>query len=282
MNIPVSDIEAAIYGAEQVLVKNSGWITPNRFSHAQLRSFEKKPDVEMDFGREHFLSRTVATAGVTLDFVTDSISLSFEYRIFSASNSVMCYFDVFVNDHLYCHTGKAGQSWAAGTVSLQLPEGKKRVTVYFPCLHKGEIRNLNIDTGAQFVPALAGKEHQKILFLGDSITQGFTTAYPSLAYSNILTRAMHAECLNQAVGGDIFDEAKLDVTPLFVPDMVLVAYGTNDWYWRRDIEASALAYYRKLTQIYPEAKILPCCPYGVAIRKGWSCWGDVLSWNIGP
>lgn len=260
MNVEVTVIQKAIYGAERISVKEkSGWIMANRFSEKQIQTFSQKPSLE-GFGRESFLLQSAATAGVTLDFVTDSVSLAFEYRGFTASNRQICWFDVLVNGRLFHHTGKNGQPAVAGKVLLTLPAGRKRVTIYFPCLYKGEIRNLSIDDGASFVPAFEGVLHQKILFVGDSITQGYTTPYSSLTYTNLLTQKLHAECLNQGIGGAIYNYTDLAQELSFVPDVVVVAYGTNDWFWRRDIETTVPAYYRRLTEIYSNAKIYALLP----------------------
>lgn len=261
MNIEVTAIQRAIYGAERISVKEkSGWIAPSRFSEKQMQTFSQKPSLAAGFGRESFLLHSAATAGITLDFFTDSTSLAFEYRGFAASNRQVCWFDILVNGRLFYHTGKNGQPSVAGKVLLALPTGEKRVTVYFPCLYKGEIRNLALDDGASFAPAFDGVPHQRILFVGDSITQGYATPYSSLTYTNIVTRKLHAECLNQGIGGAIYNYTDLDEALSFSPDIVVTAYGTNDWFWRRDIETTAPAYYRRLTEIYPSAKVYALLP----------------------
>lgn len=261
MKVATTAIQAAIYGAERDCVKErSDWITPSRFSEKQIRTFSKKPSLTAGFGRESFLLHSAATAGITLDFITNSVSLAFEYRGFAASKRQICWFDILVNGRLFHHAGKNGQPSVAGKVSLTLPQGEKRITIYFPCLYKGELKNLEIDDGASFIPTFDGTTHKKILFVGDSITQGYATPYNSLTYSNILTRKLQAECLNQGIGGAIYNPADLDDSLSFSPNIIVTAYGTNDWFWRRDIETTAPAYYRRLAEIYPDAKIYALLP----------------------
>ena len=291
----VTTIQKAIYGAERICVKEkSDWITPSRFSEKQIRTFSKKPSLTAGFGRESFLLHSVATAGITLDFLTDSTSLAFEYRGFAAANRQICWFDILVNGRLFYHTGKNGQPSVAGKVSLTLPKGENRITVYFPCLYKGEIRNLSIDDGSSFIPAFEEKAHKRILFVGDSITQGYATPYSSLTYTNILARKLHAECLNQGIGGAIYNHTDLDDSLSFSPDIIVTAYGTNDWFWRRDIETTSQEYYQRLVEIYPEAKIYALLPiwrgdseelelfsrrsfmeHREVIRKAAEMWGNV-------
>lgn len=261
MRVDAWVVQRAIYGAERISVKeNSNWITANRFTETQIKVFSAKPSLEAGFGRESFMEKSAATAGIMLDFITDSVLLEFDYRAFPVTDRRLCWFDILVDGSLYHRTGKSGQEKVAGRASISLPKGEKRVTIYFPCLYKGEIRNLTIDDGATFNPFWEGRKHHRILFVGDSITQGYATAYTSLTYSNLLARKLDAESMNQGIGGAIYNAEDLDENLRFKPDIVIVAYGTNDWYWRRDVESTAPAYYRRLTEIYPEAKIYALLP----------------------
>ena len=66
---------------------------------------------------------------------------------------------------------------------------------------------------------------------------------------------MNAELLNQAIGGDIFNPANLEDLPDFVPDAVVINYGTNDWSREVDVRTNADRYMKKLKEVFPEAKI---------------------------
>ena len=101
MKVATTAIQAAIYGAERDCVKErSDWITPSRFSEKQIRTFSKKPSLTAGFGRESFLLHSAATAGITLDFMTNSAWLAFEYRGFAASNRQICWFDILVTGRM--------------------------------------------------------------------------------------------------------------------------------------------------------------------------------------
>jgi len=89
-----------------------------------------------------------------------------------------------------------------------------------------------------------------IEFLGDSITQGYTTVFPSLTYSNVYARERNANCVNQGIGAALFDKENLDPELPFSPDKVFVAYGTNDWTHsdERDFEFYANEYIEKICE----------------------------------
>ncbi len=69
----------------------------------------------------------------------------------------------------------------------------------------------------------------RYLAIGDSITQGMDAQGPASTYSVQLARMLDAELLNHGIGGHIFDLDALDSDLCFRPDIVTVAYGTNDW-----------------------------------------------------
>jgi len=64
--------------------------------------------------------------------------------------------------------------------------------------------------------------------MGDSITQGYHSHFPSLTYPVQVAAHRNAEILNQGNGGEIFNPPIL--VPLdWEPTMAVIAYGTNDW-----------------------------------------------------
>jgi lysophospholipase L1-like esterase len=93
-----------------------------------------------------------------------------------------------------------------------------------------------------------------LLCLGDSITQGMDAISPVSTYPVQLARMLNANLLNQGVGGHIFDLDALDPDLPFDPDLITVAYGTNDWGREIGLDGvrnTASAYLEKLREIYP-------------------------------
>ena len=75
---------------------------------------------------------------------------------------------------------------------------------------------------------------------------------------------MNAEVVNQGIGGYYFNEATIDETILpYAPDVITVAYGTNDYSHCESIEeftGPAERYIDKLAKLFPDTKILGILP----------------------
>lgn len=109
---------------------------------------------------------------------------------------------------------------------VKLPQGRKHVQLYFPCLASVSISRLEWLGGTETLPVVPQK---RLLCLGDSITQGYTVHFPSLSYAARLAAALDMALLNQAIAGETFHAAMLDGALGFTPNLITVAYGTNDW-----------------------------------------------------
>ena len=70
---------------------------------------------------------------------------------------------------------------------------------------------------------------KRYLSIGDSITQGMVTHGPAGTYAAVLGRMLNADFHNHGVGGHWFDPQLIGAVPGWEPDLVTVAYGTNDW-----------------------------------------------------
>ena len=230
------------------------WLCLYRFTEKQSNYyFEKTPDT--------LYPKTFATAGMKLDLVTDANEISFDFRVFAASSrtfySIDLYIDGIFSDEMYVMNILRKKS---GSVSFVLPKGTHRLTVYFPNLMRMDIANVRL-TGASFAESVPSK--MKILCLGDSITQGYDAYHSSLSYVNRISEALDAEILNQAIGAEVFDEKILDEELPFDPDLITIAYGTNDWAVLESKEqflTGAENFFKKIKNIYPDKKIVYISP----------------------
>ena len=117
-----------------------------------------------------------------------------------------------------------------------------------------EIRILKLELRSGSMVRPVETSSCNILCLGDSITQGMDAHSPVSTYPVQLARMMDANLLNQGVGGHIFDVDSLDPDLAFSPDLITVAYGTNDWGREIGLEGirqSAETYLEKLRDIFP-------------------------------
>ena len=159
-----------------------------------------------------------ASSGMCLDCETDAEELILEGDAFRGSTRDIWSFDLLVDRRLFAHKeGSVAQephmSWR-----VKLPQGRKHVQLYFPCLASVG--------GTETLPVVPQK---RLLCLGDSITQGYTVHFPSLSYAARLAAALDMALLNQAIAGETFHAAMLDGALGFTPNLITVAYGTNDW-----------------------------------------------------
>ncbi len=239
-----------------VAEEQEGYIFFSRFTEAQ-RELYRKADPD---GDRRFLIKTYATTGMRLDLMTDAEEISLEYFSLRASTRSFWDVDLYVDNVMIGHFGKDSlPEKDIGKLVFPLPAGEKRVTLYFPNLYalrlgKAELKNATFATPREY-PI-------KLLCYGDSITQGYDTRYPSLSYANQLARELDAEMTNKAIGGDIFFPALLQEDDGVRPDLVTVAYGTNDW--RRlgmeEFTCNVGGFMKGLAERYPAAKIVVITP----------------------
>ena len=239
-------------------------------AHGALRVYEENGEIvfgrftkeaELYYGgvREDFHRKSFATAGVRLEFMTDSSSVAFAYHTLYASSRRFYYFDVTVDGVLVDHFGHDRIAESRSEYKLALDEGTHTVCIYFPNLADARIKDFTLDDGAMVAPVA---RPVKLLCYGDSITQGYDAVYASQSYANLLADKLHADMVDQGIGGEYFCPALLDHKIPYTPDIITVAYGTNDWSSQeRDVTTQkATAFYAKLRALYPTAKIFAITP----------------------
>ncbi len=203
--------------------------------------------------------KCAATSGVKFDFFTDSQFFNFSFRVKSGSSRNFYYFDIYTDGVMTGHYGEREMWIMKGEVKTTLPGGRHRVTVYMPCLASAELNNVELADGSEITPA---DRKLKMLCVGDSITQGYDAEYPSLCYANLVADEFGANMVNQAIGGDRFHPEHLDAEMNFEPDIVTVAYGTNDWSGslKENFDSDMPRYFEKLAKMCPHAKIFVITP----------------------
>ena len=78
-----------------------------------------------------------------------------------------------------------------------------------------------------------------------------------------MTRALDAEVLNQGVGGYCFYEKSLTEPIPYAPDLILLAYGTNDYSGVETTaayEARLRGYMKRLAELFPGVPVLQLLP----------------------
>lgn len=208
--------------------------------------------------KEAFFAKARASANVRFAFNTNSKTLSFDYRTYAGSSREFAYFDLYINGALTRHFGMEGFEMTSGHTVLSLGEGEKQVELYLPWSRRVDISNFELDYGAELA---AVKRHKTMLCFGDSITQGFDNLYPSLSYVSRLARMLGADEINKGIGGDKFRVDILEDEGLS-PDIITVAYGTNDWMKisKEDFVQGAKEFYKRASELYPNSHIFAISP----------------------
>ena len=251
MRLNLEQIRSIARGAVRVQeIDGEFWFF--RFTEAQVKAYS-------DAGKTDFYKKTFATAGVRLALHTDSRRLCLGYRVNQGSSRAFFGFDVYVNGHMLSHFGADGPEIFDGHATVALPEGEKLVEVYFPWSMRTTLFDVELDDGATLTPAY---RKQQMICFGDSITHGYDAHYPSLSYATTLARLLDADMINKGIGGDVFFEELLQEPDPISPDIITVAYGTNDWCSRSyaSLQKHCSAFYERLSALYPQAKIYAISP----------------------
>jgi len=140
---------------------------------------------------------------------------------------------------------------------LKLNPGVKRITIYLPSPCSVKISDFSIDKQACINEIAYDK---KVLFLGDSITHSAYLDFPSLNYVNIISNRLNYNSINQVIGGDVFDNDHLLYASDFKPDIIFVAYGTNNWSnvvvnANENCRENADEYFNELLKLYGNAEV---------------------------
>ena len=249
MKADLALIRRLIHGAVEIEEEN-GRIRMSRFTPAEREVYRKNTS---------YTVRTFAASGMRLEFHTDARSFAWYGTAAPGSSRVFYYFDVAVNGVLCHHVGfESCQEQPEFRFEIPLDGGLNEVCVYFPCLARIELAGVEFSGESVIDPVV---KKRTMICYGDSITQGYDAHYPSLSYPNQLADAFQSEMFNKAIGGDKFNPS-LAAVGTGTPDLITVAYGTNDWSHcsRDEFMSKGSAFFRNLTEVYPGVPVFAVQP----------------------
>lgn len=239
MKLSFSQIKALTKGAVTIEETDAG-IRFQRYTRSQLAAFEKEARC--------FYKRGMHTCGIRIDFSTDSPSLT-------VSVGEAGKYEVMI-DNLTAFVQAFEEQ---DTFMMALGSGNKRVTIVLPSHTPGVIRSVELADGASITPVTYPR---KIIFYGDSITQGTGSEKDTQSYAWLTTRYYDAETMILGVGGANFFPDTVEDNG-FDADAVIIALGTNDFLGELPLEAvqSACAeYLDRLCKIYAGKKMFYVTP----------------------
>ena len=252
MKLTLEEIKSLAFGVVESTIEDNG-IEFYRLS-AQLSTYlgSLKPDYGI---------RADAQASIRLDFETDSEYFSFTYdNVQTTSSRNWYYFSLLVDGNPMALIGEENPTELCGKYETVLPKGKKRITLFFPNLYRARIQEIEISDGA-YVKRVATKK--RFVFYGDSITHGYDAKSAANSYVNRIAFATDAEVFNLGIGGAVFHPRMIDDIGDYNADAVFVAYGTNDWCHRKNMEELSIYcedFFEKLASVFENIPIYVILP----------------------
>ena len=113
----------------------------------------------------------------------------------------------------------------------------------------------DFEINADFTPAQKG---EKVLWIGDSITQGYGPLRSSHTYVSVANRMLNYDILNQGIGGYVYDKNTMVPMEGYRPDKIIIAMGTNQF--GCETMDAVEEYYECLKQVYGDTPVLCVSP----------------------
>ena len=251
MRLGIDQLKTITTGAYDI-VNEDGAFRFLRMKESQSQEFDKEG--------ERFYAKSKATASVKLDFYTDSKWIKIGYNTTKASSSTRTFysFDVLEDGEL-SHSHFGNFPGINDNVEFEAKLcGNKRVSVYFPNTYMFKINFVELEDGAFIKPA---EFDIKMMMFGDSITHGYDAVFSSGTYANIVARKLNANMRNIGLAAGKFNPAIVEAHEGFDPDIVTVAYGTNDWSGRDpNFKTKCTEFLNKLAICFKNAKVYVILP----------------------
>lgn len=249
--VSVEDLFRGVYSVKE----EDGVVTPLRFSARRLQ----------DYTNYEHIPYAACTTGVRLDFYTDAPTIGFLFELTDmhydgdSAHPDDC-FDIYENgeyqDSVTVDAVTGGNELSYTRTST---EAESRITIIFPTYHGVTLSKVELGNARPY-----DEYDHKILFLGDSITQGLFADKVSDNYVDVVCRALNADYMNLAVGGELFRPAALDEDVHYQPDYIVVALGTNDVHQQNTatvINSNCHDYLEKLARIYDGVPVMVLMPF---------------------
>ena len=226
------ELQNFYFGAYSFEERDDGYLQAFQYTKEQMEYFKGAFDFWYD--------RCMATTAKTIEMKTDAQKISLEYKIIwkGSEDSFELMIDGLITKIDYVKDVKE-----EGKLEWQLPAGMKNVVIYLPADATLLIRNFEIDSKAE-----RPVKNEKVLWLGDSITQGFGPLRSAQTYVSVANRLLNYDIINQGIGGYVYDKKSLLKMPGYTPDKIIVALGTNQYgsETMKDVEE----YYESLMKVY--------------------------------
>jgi lysophospholipase L1-like esterase len=205
-----ADLKKYIRGTYEFEENDDGYLSFYRYSKAQ-REYLKK-SVESFYVRSHHSS------GINIGMITEASKIEFDYKLCMTTSTDSI--DTYINGTVYQYD-KLQEGGREGHYICNLPDGEKDIVIYMP-LHSQISINEFIANGV----CKPSDRNEQVLWIGDSITQGYGPLISGMSYVNIANRSLKYDALAQGIDGEGFDAGLLSAHK-YLPDKIVVSLGTN-------------------------------------------------------
>jgi lysophospholipase L1-like esterase len=242
MKISNEQLKKIYYGAYSICETEDGYLQSFQYTQQQMQYFKES--------LEFWYDRCKASSAKTLEFSTRATQFSLEYKIIWVGSEDTIELAV---DGLTTKIYYVKDLQKEGKISFEMPAGEKKVMVYLPVDATILIRNCEIN--ADVIPV---EKKEKVLWMGDSITQGYGPLRSAHTYVSVANRLLNYDMINQGIGGYIYDKNVLVNMDGYSPDKIIISMGTNQYGTEtmKDIEE----YYERLSEVYGDRPVLCITP----------------------
>lgn len=242
MKLSNEQLKNIYYGALSICETEDGYLQSFQYTQQQMQYFKENS--------EFWYDRCKASSAKTLEFNTSATRFSLDYKIIwvGSEDSIELSVDGLITKIYYIKDLQK-----EGKISFEMPAGDKKVVVYLPADATILIGNFEID--AEVFPV---EKNEKVLWMGDSITQGFGPLRSAHTYVSVANRLLNYDIINQGIGAYVYDKNVLLNMEGYSPDKIIISMGTNQYGTEsmKDIKE----YYERLSEVYGDRPVLCITP----------------------
>ncbi len=242
MKLTKEQLKTIYHGALWFQETKEGYLQAFQYTEPQMQYFKEVS--------EFWYERCFASSAKTLEFTTTATQCSFEYKFIwvGSEDSVELWINNLAADIRYVKDLKK-----EGTVTFHMPEGEKKVVIYLPADATMLVRGFEIND-----TYTVAEKRERVLWIGDSITQGFGPLRSAHTYVSVANRLLNYDIINQGIGGYVYDKTVMVPMLDYRPDKIIISMGTNQ-YGCETMEAIE-EYYKQLQNVYDGVPVLCIVP----------------------
>ena len=251
MELTFDEIRSLTHGADHITEEEDG-LHFYKCTEKQMAAWEAVG--------EKFYSCVRATSGIRLELETDAEAITFAAP---GGNK----FEIWINGMFYRQIrAEEYRKKEEKIPPVELEPGVKKIMFALPSHSTGVLASFSLD-GATFCRPVTYEK--KMLFIGDSITQGWDSHFDTLSFAYRTAIALGADFHICGVGGGRFIPETFDRVS-FDPDIVVIAYGVNDFNHRgwdaAEIAKNAGAYLDLVKAAYGDRRVVVLTPIWLASK----------------